>query len=414
MRQRLVFLAIFAAAECSMSAGCSGCGGAGNDDADGSADADADTDADGDADTDADTDDNCADPGDIFDWQPLPEGYDCGPGCRQLTFETVNSVMGWSTDGRYLSCTLDPNPEIQAILVDTQNNCWTYLSHPKYDNPRWLYSDVCDGKVAFGARHTDSSIHKHTIAYFDIANTTACVVQEMEQDPESEELYYKELSLSGSNMVYETMHLGGDDGQLFRYAISNSQTAPITDNGIMLAKTRTNGEYAVWEDLTDQLNIEIFAHRISTSTTWNLTDHLSDQFSPQMDGTRVVWTDLRNGDGEYWGSYENADIYMYDFANDSLTRITDGEWVKYRPDISGDRIVWQDYRACDQPNNVEDFSQVDIWMHDLATGEDHQITTLDGAETGPLIAGGKVFFFKRVPNEPLFALFSQDLDVLGL
>jgi hypothetical protein len=56
---------------------CSGCGGAGNDDADGSADADADTDADGDADTDADTDDNCADSGEIFDWQPLPEGYDC-------------------------------------------------------------------------------------------------------------------------------------------------------------------------------------------------------------------------------------------------------------------------------------------------------------------------------------------------
>ncbi|MFO8071816.1 MAG: hypothetical protein R6V85_08070, partial [Polyangia bacterium] len=88
--------------------------------------------------------------------------------------------------------------------------------------------------------------------------------------------------------------------------------------------------------------------------------------------------------------------------------------VKYMPDISGDRVVWQDYRACDQPNNVEDFSQVDIWMHDLATGEDHQITTLDGAETGPLIAGGKVFFFKRVPNEPLFALFVQELSAVGL
>ena len=396
---------------------CSGCGDGGKaSDAGTDGDGDADADTDTDTDTDADTEDNCIESGDIFDWQPLPEGYDCGPGCRQLTFEPIFSPAGWSSDGRFVACSTEVNYGNRAIIIDTQNECWSYVPHPKYENVYWQSSSSDEGSVAWTAYTYNEPIANHTMLLLNILEDEICLLKEMESNSQEEGPRFLKISIDDNVVAYNIRHYGTShkDGQVFTLDLSNEETKPVSDADINSAKVLTDSGYVVWTDATDQTDIEIYAHRISTSTTWNMTDHPSDQFTPQMDGTRVVWTDLRNGDGEYWGSYENADIYMYDFANDSLTRITDGEWVKYRPDISGDRVVWQDYRACDQPNNVEDFSQVDIWMHDLSTGEDLQITNLDGSESQPLIAGGKVFFFKRVPNEPLFALFVQELSALGL
>jgi TolB protein len=105
---------------------------------------------------------------------------------------------------------------------------------------------------------------------------------------------------------------------------------------------------------------------------------------------------------------------MYDFATDELKRITDGKWVQMYPAISGDRIVWQDYRACDYPNNQSDFSNVDVWMYDLKTGKEYQITTLEGSETEVQISGDKLFYRRWTRTDPnVFAVFVQDLKVLG-
>ncbi|MFO8072255.1 MAG: hypothetical protein R6V85_10315 [Polyangia bacterium] len=231
----------------------------------------------------------------------------------------------------------------------------------------------------------------------------------MEENPEAGGRYYKQMGFNDNYVAYEIMHFDSR-GQVFLMDRGTEETTPISDDDIVPFRTRMDGDYIVWQQ--GNASKEIYTHQISTSTTWNLTDHPSNQFCPQMDGTRVVWTDLRNS--SEWDSYENADIYMYDFADESLTRITDGEWVQCYPDISGDRIVWQDYRACPYPNNPGDFSQVDVWMHDLATGQEHQITSFEGGETEVLIAGDKVFFWMRVPEEPIFAFFVQELSALGL
>jgi beta propeller repeat protein len=384
---------------------CSGCGDGGSGDADGSTDADGDSDADADTDTDTDTDE-------VFDWQPLPEGYDCGPGCRQITFESIHSMAGMSTDGRYFTCATEANPDNNGIIVDIEKECWTYTFHPdpELEETLWSCSCVVEGEAIF---KTFDMINDYlsitTLTFFDIENGTGQVLQKMEENPEAGGRYYKQMGFNDNYVAYEIMHFG-NSGQVFLMDRGTEETTPISDDGITPFRTRMDGDYIVWKQGLD--NKEIYAHQISTSTTWNLTDHPADQFWPQIDGTRVVWMDLRNGSDE--DSYENADIYMYDFADDSLTRITEGEWVKVAPDISGDRIVWQDHRACQYPNEVQDFSEVDIWMHDLATGQDHQITSFEGGESRCLIAGGKVFFYMRVPEQPLLALFVQELSALGL
>jgi len=62
----------------------------------------------------------------------------------------------------------------------------------------------------------------------------------------------------------------------------------------------------------------------------------SGQGLAAIDGDRIVWVDGRHG---------GSDIYLYDIATATETRITSGTAVALWPDISGDRIVWEDNRS---------------------------------------------------------------------
>jgi beta propeller repeat protein len=104
---------------------------------------------------------------------------------------------------------------------------------------------------------------------------------------------------------------------------------------------------------------------------------------------------------------------MYDFATAQLTEITNQDWLQLYPDIEGDRIVWQDSRDCFQPNNTADWSAVHIWMYDLSTGQEHQITSQTGSQTEARIDSDRVFFLAGHPDG-YYAIYLQDLAALGL
>jgi hypothetical protein len=78
------------------------------------------------------------------------------------------------------------------------------------------------------------------------------------------------------------------------------------------------------------------------------------------------------------------------------------------------RIVWQDNRDNVNPNDKYEFTAVNIWMHDLTTGEDHQVTTFDGPEECPQIVGDKLYFDAPAPDATYPVIYQQDLTALGL
>ncbi|MDD5307251.1 MAG: hypothetical protein PHU25_08015, partial [Deltaproteobacteria bacterium] len=180
-------------------------------------------------------------------------------------------------------------------------------------------------------------------------------------------------------------------------------------------RVRADGDYVIWEDGQDIGLPDIWAHKISTGKTWNLTNHQSGQWLPRMDGTRVVWSDLRNGPNPSLdGSLAHQDIYMHDFVTGETTGITNANWIHYGPDISGDRIVWEDYRACSDPNNKYDWDGIDIWTYDLKTKTEHQLTSYPGSESEPQVDGDRVYYLRQVPTTGVFAIFVQELSALGL
>jgi beta propeller repeat protein/parallel beta-helix repeat protein len=85
---------------------------------------------------------------------------------------------------------------------------------------------------------------------------------------------------------------------------------------------------------------------------------------------RIVWSDNRNGD---------YDIYMYDLSTSKETQISTSESDDFSPDIYGDRIVWNDLRN----ENGE------IYMYNLSTKKETQVTT-NGLASSPKIYGDRI------------------------
>jgi beta propeller repeat protein len=113
---------------------------------------------------------------------------------------------------------------------------------------------------------------------------------------------------------------------------------------------------------------------MAPGTETQITSDGANQKHPAIYGDRIVWTDFRNGDG-----YQKSDIYMYDLSTSTETQITTSGSA-CMPDIYGDKIVWADVRN----------GNGDIYMYDLSTSTETQITTNGSWQYWPVIYDDKI------------------------
>jgi beta propeller repeat protein len=114
----------------------------------------------------------------------------------------------------------------------------------------------------------------------------------------------------------------------------------------------------------------------------------SDAHPKSLDiyGDRIVWADDRNEEGQvdnlslYSNHDENWDIYMYDLSTSMETQITSNNSTQSNPSIYENRIVWQDLRN----------GNWDIYMYDLSTSMETRITTNESNQTLPAIYDDKI------------------------
>ncbi|MDW5552330.1 MAG: cell surface protein, partial [Methanosarcina sp.] len=86
------------------------------------------------------------------------------------------------------------------------------------------------------------------------------------------------------------------------------------------------------------------AATVPTITETRITTNESAQLDPAIYENMIVWTDARNGIFDEYGNRKNLDIYMYDLSTSKETQITTNESNQSMPAIYGNRIVWQDDR----------------------------------------------------------------------
>jgi len=92
---------------------------------------------------------------------------------------------------------------------------------------------------------------------------------------------------------------------------------------------------------------------------------------PAIYDDKIVWQDNRNG---------NYDIYMYNLSTNMETQITDNESDQQCPSIYGDRIIWMDSRN----------ETGEIYIYNLSTFKESQVATTHSVQWKPLIYGDKI------------------------
>ncbi|WP_269849699.1 TolB family protein [Methanosarcina horonobensis] len=111
-----------------------------------------------------------------------------------------------------------------------------------------------------------------------------------------------------------------------------------------------------------------------------ITANNSSQSNPDIYGECIVWQDDRNGYYDPYVYEPNWDIYMYDLSSSTETQITTSESNQSRPAIYGDRIVWTDDRN----------GNYDIYMYNISTSTETQITTNGSNQSDPEIYGDQI------------------------
>ena len=92
---------------------------------------------------------------------------------------------------------------------------------------------------------------------------------------------------------------------------------------------------------------------------------------PSIDGSRVVWTDFRNGGRDSFGYYFNSDIWLYDLERREARPIAETDLLQLKPRISGRWVLYLDTRW----RSPKD----DLVVFDLCT--------LDWYESDPMCVG---------------------------
>jgi beta propeller repeat protein len=139
----------------------------------------------------------------------------------------------------------------------------------------------------------------------------------------------------------------------------------------------------------------IFAYQISTKgPPLSISNYDSaDKETSDVKGTKVVWVQSPSGASIHTGQDQ---IFSYDFGTHSIQQLTTVSSSKTQPRVSGSRVVWSDDR-----NGADD-----LYVYDFATGRESPLVTGPGDKTQPNIDGDRVVFTYK---EPTSALLSVDL-----
>jgi beta propeller repeat protein len=141
-------------------------------------------------------------------------------------------------------------------------------------------------------------------------------------------------------------------------------------SSVALAATENDtGNATIKDDYASSTTLATTEESASSKVTETQISTSGFAHNPVIQGDKIVWYDDRNG--------KSFDIYMYDLSTKKETQITTTEGTGINPAIYGDRIVYS--------NSVGP----EIYIYDLSTKKETQINT-GGLASNPAIYGNRI------------------------
>jgi len=170
--------------------------------------------------------------------------------------------------------------------------------------------------------------------------------------------------------------------------------------------------YAIKSSLPPPPNYDVFLLDLDTGEVTQLTTEEHAQRSPRIYGNTVVWLDARIPQLEQYPL--PFDVYAYDLKTGQETRITANTTVESynQVAIDGSIIVWTDMRHADidvasHAGNDSVYNN-EIYAYDLNTGEERRLTTSPRNDQSPDISGKTVTWLRQEDFRKA-DIFSYDL-----
>lgn len=132
-----------------------------------------------------------------------------------------------------------------------------------------------------------------------------------------------------------------------------------------------NANNVVWQDDRNKLN-EIYLYNFNTKQTKVLGQNGLNHYFPKVAGQNVVWQ-------------SNNAIYAYNLDSNSLQVIGSNNYANFNADVSGQNVVYQSIRHGNH----------DIYLYNLKTKSEVQITTDPQDDDHPILDGDRLFWTKR-------------------
>ncbi|MDQ6693760.1 MAG: hypothetical protein M3014_04970, partial [Chloroflexota bacterium] len=131
-------------------------------------------------------------------------------------------------------------------------------------------------------------------------------------------------------------------------------------------------------------NVDIYGASLSDRKAVPITVAPRLQNEPQVSGNIIVWTDYR--DVKASDDLEGGDIYMFDISTGKESLVSNARSAQRHPATNGKVIVWADFRNETDPNGPNG----DIYGYDIATHQEFVISNAADLQNYPAISGNTV------------------------
>lgn len=327
---------------------------------------------------------------------------DCGPGCRQVSF-TQGDLWSGAYDVWDNWVIMDTWFEQDAdflfkrvILIDL-NSLEHYLIEEKntYDtgNPGSSYVDLFENRFIFQSGILSTPlIWKSRLCQYGLIDPPTEIVG-------STVFEYSYPIAYGGGM--QSMDSWGDLVAWSDYRDSTSVIAVLDlatrEECLVTGRGYGTGNPAVWDGKVvfhegSLGHYNVFVYDSATGGVRPITGPTGDQFGADIWQDRVVWTDT-HGEGTMLDQF-NSDVYMHDLTTGETTAICTDPAMQPAPvSIFGDTVVWIDCRHdLEHADDCGYSDRTEIYMYDIATGTETRLTDLPTKKNHPKVYENRVYF----------------------
>lgn len=308
---------------------------------------------------------------------------DCGPGCRQVTFSSVNAGV-FDVKGRMLAY-IGGDTELGFIDLDADGEFLVPVpeGHVLANNDGIA---IDDGTLTFSTFSVEEGLG--CLWRLDLARSCLVLLRSLDRLDETYGDIPNDLDLDVPWLVWFDQRWGPGRQDLFAYDLEAASERRLTTDQCCVGESSIWGTQIVYQGWADGPR-GIHVLDLGGGEARRVWDDPQEQRQPAIWENRVVFTYVSRARDPF-----DEDIHGVDLDTGKDFVVAADEGLQAEPDVYGDLVVWTDCRNNPDPHACN--SNIDVYARDLATSQEIQVTALPGLEGSPRIWERTVYFIGNI------------------